>query len=212
MRRYILRRLLIAIPILFGVSMVTFTFANLAPGDPVSSLVRQGSDVRPGDLAALKKQLGLDRPWIERYVAWVGLQPIVALVTGERPLPGVLEGNLGVSFVNGVPISKTLSIRIPNTLKLMGTALLISLVVGVLLGVFSAFRQGTRVDNLLTVLVFAGVSLPSYLIALLAVVLFAVVPYSLTGIKFLPATGIQDPQSSAPPFLDFVYHLILPAL
>src|SRR3954468_17631557 len=142
MRRYILRRLLIAIPILFGVSMVTFTFANLAPGDPVSSLVRQGSDIRPGDLAELKKQLGLDRPWIERYVAWVGLQPVVALVTGERPLPGVLEGNLGVSFVNGVSVSKTLSVRIPNTLKLMGAALVISLVAGVLLGVFSAFRQG----------------------------------------------------------------------
>src|SRR3954466_1482695 len=104
MRRFILRRLLIAIPILFGVSIVTFTFANLAPGDPVSSLVRQGSDVRPGDLAELKKQLGLDRPWVDRYLAWVGLQPVVAAVTGDLPVPGILEGNLGVSFVNGQPV------------------------------------------------------------------------------------------------------------
>src|SRR5690349_24512829 len=109
MRRYILRRLLIAIPILFGVSMVTFTFANLAPGDPVSSLVRQGSDLHPQDLAALKKALGLDQPWIERYVAWVGLQPVVAVFTGAHPLPGILEGNLGVSFTNGTPVAKTLA-------------------------------------------------------------------------------------------------------
>jgi peptide/nickel transport system permease protein len=211
MRRYIVRRLLIAIPILFGVSMVTFTFANLAPGDPVSSLVRQGSDVRPQDVAALKKALGLDRPWIERYVTWVGLQPVVALVTGEPALPGILEGNLGVSFVSGTPVAKTLGIRIPNTIKLMGTALVISLTLGLLLGVFSAFRQGSKLDNVLTVVVFAGISLPSYLIALLVVVGFAVLPYSLTGIKFFPATGIQDPLSSAPPILDFIYHLILPA-
>jgi peptide/nickel transport system permease protein len=211
MRRYIVRRLLIAIPILFGVSMVTFTFANLAPGDPVSSLVRQGSDLRPTDLAALKKELGLDRPWVERYLAWVGLQPIVALATGQRPVPGLLEGNFGVSFTNGQPVAKTLATRVPNTIKLMGTALIISLVLGVSLGVFSAFRQGSKLDNMLTVIVFAGISLPSYLIALLTVVLFAVVPYTLTGIKLFPATGIQDPLSSAPPLLDFLYHLILPA-
>src|SRR3954467_5330772 len=105
MRRYILRRLLIAIPILFGVSMVTFTFANLAPGDPVSSLVRQGSDVRPGDLAELKKHLGLDRPWVGRSLAGVGLQPVVAIVTGEHPVPGLLQGNLGVSFVNSQSVA-----------------------------------------------------------------------------------------------------------
>ena len=210
MRRYILRRLLLAIPILLGVSMVTFTFANLAPGDPVSSLVRQGTDIRPGDLALLKKQLGLDRPWVERYIAWVGLQPVVALFTGERPVPGILEGNLGASFVNGQSVAKTLATRIPNTVKLMAGALILSLILGVLLGVLSAFRQGTRLDNLLTVIVFAGISLPSYLIALLVVILFAVLPYKLTGVRLFPATGILDPLSSAPPLLDFIYHLILP--
>jgi peptide/nickel transport system permease protein len=211
MRRYILRRLLIAIPILFGVSMVTFTFANLAPGDPVSSLVRQGSDLKPQDLAELKKALGLDRPWIERYIAWVGLQPVVALATGEPAVPGILEGNFGVSFVNATPVAKTLGVRIPNTIKLMGASLIISLALGLLLGVFSAFRQGSRLDNALTIVVFAGISLPSYLIALLAVVAFAVLPYSAFGIKLFPATGIQDPLSSAPPILDFLYHLALPA-
>ena len=70
MRRYILRRLVIALVIVFGVSVVTFTFANLAPGDPVQAMVRPGSDVKPSDLEQLKKQLGLDRPWHERYLTW----------------------------------------------------------------------------------------------------------------------------------------------
>src|SRR5436190_2617150 len=196
MRRYILRRLVIALVIVFGVSVVTFTFANLAPGDPVQAMVRPGSDVKPSDLEQLKKQLGLDRPWHERYLTWASQ---------------ILQGNLGVSFISRQPISRLLADRIPNTLKLMGTALIVSVVLGIALGIFSAFRQGSRVDNILTTIVFAGISLPSYLIALLAVLLFAVVPYSFFGIKLFPATGIQDPTSTAPPILDFLYHLILPA-
>jgi len=211
MRRYILRRFLIAIPILFGVSIVTFTFANLAPGDPVSALIKPGVVLRSNDIEALKKELGLDRPWVDRYLAWVGLQPVVAAFTGATPVSGVLQGNLGVSFISSRPVAATLADRVPNTLKLMGTALIISLILGILLGIFSAFRQGTKLDNALTALVFMGISLPSYLIALLVVVAFAVVPYAATGIKFFPATGIQDPISTAPPLLDFLYHLILPA-
>jgi peptide/nickel transport system permease protein len=196
MRRYILRRLVIAVLIVFGVSVVTFTFANLAPGDPVQAMVRPGSDVRPGDLEGLKKNLGLDKPWLERYLAWAGQ---------------ILQGNLGASFIGGQPISKILAGRIPNTLKLMGTALIISVFLGIALGIFSAFRQGSRIDNILTTIVFAGISLPSYLIALLVVLIFAVLPYTLAGIRLFPATGIEDPTSTAPPILDFLWHLILPA-
>jgi peptide/nickel transport system permease protein len=196
MRRYILRRLLIAVVIIFGVSVVTFTFANLAPGDPVQAMAKPGSDVRPADLERLKEALGLNRPMHERYISWA---------------TQLLQGNFGVSFISSQPISRMLADRIPNTLKLMGTALLVSFFLGIALGIFSAFRQGTRIDNVLTTIVFAGISLPSYLIALLAVLVFAVLPYSLAGIKLLPATGIQDPTSKAPPFLDFLWHLILPA-
>jgi peptide/nickel transport system permease protein len=196
MRRYVLRRLLIAIPILLGVSIVTFVFANLAPGDPVSALVKPGSDVKPADLEQLKKALGLDQPLPVRYLAWLGQ---------------VLQGNLGASFVSGDSVAKTLGQRIPNTVELMGTALVISLVLGVALGILSAFRRGTRLDAALTTLVFAGISLPSYLIALLAVVVFAILPYQMTGIQFFPATGKLDPSSTAPPILDQLWHLILPA-
>ncbi len=197
MLRFIVRRLLIAVPILLGVSIVTFTFANLAPGDPVSALVRPGSDVKPQDVEKLKEALGLNKPLPERYAAWLGQ---------------IVQGNLGVELVGGSSISKALAKRIPNTVKLMGTALLISVVVGVALGVVSAFRQHSKLDNAMTVVVISGISLPPYLLAILAIYVFAVLPFQLFGIKLLPAGGLEDPVSTLPPIVDEMWHLILPAL
>jgi peptide/nickel transport system permease protein len=195
-RRFIVRRLLIALPILLGVSIVTFGFANLAPGDPISALVRPGSDIKPQDVEKLKEALGLNKPVHERYVAWLGQ---------------TLQGNLGVELVGGQPIARQLARRIPNTIKLMGTALAVSLVLGVLLGILSAYRQHTRLDGLMTTIVFAGISLPPYLLAMIAIYGFAVLPFQLLGIHLFPATGIRDPVSQAPPVLDEIWHLILPA-
>lgn len=197
MLRFIARRLLIAVPILLGVSLLTFTFANLAPGDPISALVKPGSDVKPRDVEKLKEALGLNKPLPERYVAWLGQ---------------VVQGNLGAELVGGGSIAKALAKRIPNTIKLMGTALLISLVAGVLLGILSAFRQHSKLDNAMTVVVISGISLPPYLLAILAIYFLAVVPFQAFGIKLLPAGGLVDPVSTLPPVIDELWHLILPAL
>ena len=196
MRWFVVRRALIALPILLGVSIVTFTFANLAPGDPVSALVRPGSDIHPQDVEKIKEALGLNKPWLERYGTWLGQ---------------VLQGNLGVETVGGQSIAKQLARRIPNTLLLMGTALVVSLVLGVLLGIVSAYRQHTKLDGGLTILIFLGISLPPYLLAMIAIFLFAVVPFQLTGIHVFPATGIQDPVSKLPAPIDTLWHLALPA-
>ena len=128
MLRYIVRRLLISIPILLGVSIVTFTFANLAPGDPVSALMKPGTDLRPEAIEALRLQLGLDRPFHERYLAWLGQ---------------LIQGNLGVEAIGRGSIAAALARRVPNTVLLMGTALTISVILGVFLGIVSAFRQHT---------------------------------------------------------------------
>ena len=196
MRWFVVRRALIALPILLGVSIVTFTFANLAPGDPVSALVRPGSDIHPQDVEKIKEALGLNKPWLERYGTWLGQ---------------VLQGNLGVETVGGQSIAKQLARRIPNTLLLMGTALVVSLVLGVLLGILSAYRQHTKLDGGLTILIFLGISLPPYLLAMIAIFLFAVVPFQVTGIHVFPATGIQDPVSKLPAPIDTLWHLALPA-
>ncbi len=156
MRRYIIRRLLIAVVIIFGVSVVTFTFANLAPGDPISAMVRPGSDLKPADLEPLKKQLGLDKPWHERYLAWAGQ---------------ILQGNLGVSFIGSQPIARLLGDRIPNSDQAHGHRAPHRCVPGDrpghLFGVQPGHQDRQRPDHV----VFAGISLPSYLIALLALIL-----------------------------------------
>jgi len=197
MLRFITRRLLIAVPILLGVTIVTFGFANLAPGDPLSALVRPGSDIKGQDIERLKEALGLNKPVHERYVTWLGQ---------------IARGNLGVEIVGGGSIAKALTKRIPNTIKLMGTALTISVVMGVLLGVLSAFRQHSKLDKAMTVVVISGISLPPYLLAILAIYFLAVVPFQLFGIKLLPAGGLEDPVSTLPPLIDELWHLILPAL
>lgn len=197
MLRFIARRLLIAVPILLGVSIVTFGFANLAPGDPISALVRPGSDVKAQDVEKLKEALGLNKPVPERYVTW---------------LTQIVQGNLGVELVGGGSIAKALAKRVPNTIRLMGTALIFSVVVGVLLGILSAFRQHSKLDNTMTVVVISGISLPPYLLAILAIYFVAVVPFQMFGIKLLPAGGIEDPVSTLPPIVDELWHLILPAL
>jgi peptide/nickel transport system permease protein len=195
-RSYIVRRLLLAIPILLGVSIVTFLFANLAPGDPVSALVKPGSDFRPQDLEKLKLALGLDRPLLDRYLAWLGQ---------------VLQGNLGAESIGGQSIAQELARRIPNTILLMGTALSISVVLGVLLGIVSAFRQHTRTDAVLTTTVFLGISLPPYLLAMIVIYLLAVLPFQLFDIKIFPANGMRDPVTTWPIWLDQIWHLLLPA-
>jgi len=185
----IARRLLIAVPILFGVSVVTFLFANLAPGDPLSTLARPGEGVRPSDLEGLRARLGLDQPLHVRYVAWL-LQ--------------VLQGNFGASFITDRPVASLLLTHIPNSLLLTGTALALSIVLGIVLGIVSAFRQYSWVDRLITVMAFSGIAVPSYLLAIFVIYVFAVV------LGLLPPSGMQSPAGADDPLLDRIRHLILP--
>ena len=122
MAAFVVRRLLIAIPVLVGISIVTFVFANLAPGDPVSSLIRPGADIKPGQLEAMEA-LGLNQPWHVRYLTW---------------LSQLLQGNLGAT-TQGTSVGPGDRIPAPNTIKLMAHGTTISLVLGVSLGVLSHF-------------------------------------------------------------------------
>jgi peptide/nickel transport system permease protein len=187
--RVIARRLLIAIPILFGVSLATFLFANLAPGDPLATLAHPGEGIRPSDLAGLRASLGLDQPLHIRYLTWLGQ---------------VLQGNFGASYITDRPVSSILLTHIPNSLLLMAIALVLSITLGILLGIFSAFRQYSFVDRLLTVVTLSGIAVPSYLLAIFVIYLFAVI------LAVLPPSGMQSPAGTDDVLLDRVRHLILP--
>lgn len=190
MTRYIVRRILISIPVLVGITIVTFTFANLAPGDPISAMIDPMSGQDPGDIAALKEALGLNKPVPVRYALW---------------LKEILRGNLGFSYSTHRPVTTMITERLPQTLQLMVTAVTISVILGVSLGIYAAFHQYSILDNGFTLFAFVGISVPAFFLALVAIWVFSL------RIPLFPASGMLEPLTTRHPIIDRLYHLILPA-
>lgn len=190
MAKYILRRLLINIPVLLGITFITFIAYNLAPGDPIDAMVDPNVAMEPGELEAKRKALGLDQPMLVRYGIW---------------LTQAVQGNLGYSYRSGEPVIERVAQRLPATLQLTVTALLIAIAIGIPLGVLSALYQYSRLDYVLTFTAFTGISTPNFWLALGAIYIFAL------QFKLLPSHGLGDPD--APNFvLERLHHLILPAI
>ncbi|CAN5821048.1 oligopeptide ABC transporter permease AppB [soil metagenome] len=191
MGRYILRRLLIGIPVLFGITLVTYLIVSLAPGDPVSAMVNpeQIAELGPGWLEARRAELGLDKPFPLRYGLW---------------LKETATGNLGYSYTDRRPISDTIAERIWPTLKLMLTVQIMALLVAVPIGVLSAIKQYSWIDYAATIFGFATISIPSFFLALAAIYVFAV------QLRWLPTAGMST-LGEPPSILDSIHHLILPA-
>jgi peptide/nickel transport system permease protein len=188
---YILRRLLIAIPVLLGVTIVTFVFINLAPGDPVTAMLnpQEMTELGPSWVAEQKAALGLDKPLPVRYVLWLGQ---------------LARGNLGYSLVDRRAVTADLGIRLPATLQLMGMALLIALVVGIPTGILAAVKQYSWLDYLSNALGLAVISVPGFFIGLAGIYIFAL------QLRVLPTAGMST--IGVPVTLpDRLHHLILPA-
>jgi peptide/nickel transport system permease protein len=185
--RYIAGRLLQAIPLLFLLSLISFAILHLAPGDPAALLY--GLDATPADLAQVRARWGLDRPLPLQYVSW---------------LANVAQGNLGRSLVDGRPVATTIGERLPATLLLTVSALAVSVVLGVGLGVVAASRVGSPFDRALTLLATFCYSMPAFWLGLLLILLFALT------LGWLPSGGLASPVGPVAP-LDLLAHLILPA-
>ncbi|MDQ2653938.1 MAG: ABC transporter permease [Chloroflexota bacterium] len=189
---YIARRLLQMIPLILGVTFLSFAIINLMPGSPVMRL-RDNPKIRPEAALLLEKQLGLDQPWPVRYVHWLG---------------DLAHGNLGVSLYNQLPVADRIWAAIPNTLLLAVTSLVIALAIAVPMGIYSAVRHGTTFDRVSSVTSVALYSMPDFWLALLLVILFAL-KFKEWGFPALPVGGMTDARSGGD-FLDRVKHLILP--
>jgi peptide/nickel transport system permease protein len=188
--RYILRRLIISIPVLLGITIITFFAYNLAPGDPIDAMIDPTVVMDPSDLTRLRESLGLDQPIIVRYGIW---------------LREALQGNLGYSYRSGEPVLERIGRRLPATLQLTVTSLIIAIGLGIPLGIFSALKQYSRFDYILTVFAFGGISIPSFFLALGAIYIFAL------KLKLFPSHGMGDPDASF--FMaSRLQHLVLPAL
>jgi peptide/nickel transport system permease protein len=154
----ILRRLLLAIPVLIGVSIVTFASLHLIPGNPAQTLLF-GTDASPQQVAALTQQLGLDRPVVIQYFEYLGR---------------LLHGNLGESYINQVPVATEIAQRLPSTIQLAAAALVVALVIGVPAGLVAGTRPGGWLDRVATSGAVLGVAIPYFWLALVLVLVFSV--------------------------------------
>ena len=158
MGRYIVRRLIIAIPTLIAISFVVYIILALAPIDPLSSF---GADPRvpPEVRERIRDSLGLNDPWPVRYVKWLG---------------GLLTGNFGYSFMSHSPVIELIQQRLPNTLAVVGVAYLVGLIIGVPTGMIAAVRRNSIVDHGISTITYAGFSVPTFFTGLLLIIIFAV--------------------------------------
>ncbi|HVA84866.1 MAG TPA: ABC transporter permease [Candidatus Saccharimonadales bacterium] len=190
MAAYIIRRLLIAIPIMFGITILIFVFVALAPGDAVDAYLRPEQAGDAALRAAITHALGLDQPLPIRYLDW---------------LAATLQGNLGFAALTGEPVNAIVWRGLLASGSLMLTALAIGIVIGIPIGALGALRQYSKLDSGITAFAFLGISTPSFLAALGGLYLFGVL------FPIFPVGGMQ---AAAVPFTipDFLAHLTLPAL
>ena len=188
---YTIRRILIIIPTLFVITFLVFLGLELTPGDAVSYMVSPDAlaNISQESLEQLRDSLGLNDPFIVRYFKWIG---------------GIIKGEFGYSLSSGVPISEIVFDRLPATLELSIAALLISTFLGSILGIISALKKGTILDNILTFLGMIGVSIPQFFFGLVAILIFSL------RLGWLPVGGRLLPGHEA--FLDTLPHLVLPSL
>lgn len=187
MRKYILKRLLSMMPAVFVVSVVIFLIIHLTPGDPAAVML--GDQADPEAIAALREALGLNDPLPVQYLRWLG---------------GVLQGDLGQSLYSDESMVSMLLSHLGPTLSLTVFALAISLIVAVPLGILAARKRGALADNAISVFSMIGISMPSFLLGLLLMLVFAVT------LRWLPAAGYKTLAEDG--MAEHLRYLVMPAI
>jgi peptide/nickel transport system permease protein len=196
MATYVLRRLIQAIPILVGISVISFTIVHLAPGDPLDRF-RSGR-VSPETIQNLARLYGLDKPILEQFTSWF---------TTFWQFPWKPEA-WGFSFIDGRPVTEKIAEKVPTTLLLMGTALAVTTVVAVPLGILAAVKQYSWADKIITTLATIGYALPSFVLGVLLLFTFNIALKPGNPLHF-PGYGMQTLGVENNP-LDIAWHLVLP--
>ncbi|WP_211195980.1 ABC transporter permease [Agromyces sp. H66] len=166
--RLIARRILIATPLLLAISILVFAMLEAIPGDPARN--QAGMDATEEQVEAVRKQMGLDRPAVERYLTWLG---------------GFVTGNLGRSSVSEQPVTSLLAERMPVTIELVALAFLVSLAIAIPVALLAARKPGGVFDRVVMVISMTLLAVPNYVMALLLVLVFAVTLRSLPAIGYV---------------------------
>ncbi len=183
MHKYILKRLLMLIPVILGVTFIVFFILNLSPGDPAAMIL--GEQATAEALEMKREELGLNDPLLVRYFNY---------------MKDLLRGDMGVSYRNSISVWDQVIDRFPNTVVLAIAGILVALLIGIPLGILSAKKQNTVIDNISMVLSLIGVSMPNFWFGLLVVMLFAL------KLGWLPSQGMGEG------FVPLLQSLVLPAL
>ncbi|QJA07730.1 ABC transporter permease [Romboutsia sp. CE17] len=191
MFKYTMKKILGMIPMLFIITFIIYFLLDLTPGDPVSHLMDPEALARlsADQINALREAYGLNDGFIVRYFKWLGQ---------------ILQGNFGYSSTSGVPVIDIIKESLPATLELSGAALIISTILGSILGVIGAIKRGSIEDNVLTVAGMIGVSIPQFFFGMVAILIFAL------NLGWLPVGGRTAPGVVG--FMDRIEYLILPSL
>lgn len=185
---YILKRLVSAIPVLLGITIIVFLIMSLIPGDPATAIL--GSYATPENVARINRDLGLDKPMVQRYFIWI---------------TNMLQGDFGRSYSLNRPVIDEVLERFNATLILAGTSFVLCSILGILAGVVSAARQYGWADKVITFTVLIGISVPSFFLGMMMILLFAV------NLRWLPVSGMYAIYGGGD-LWDLVKHLIMPAL
>jgi peptide/nickel transport system permease protein len=184
--KFVIRRLLLTIPILFLVSLLAFSLIHMIPGDPARVIL--GEEATPEAYQALREELGLDQPILVQYFSWLGK---------------VLQGDLGLSITDRVPVIELIAQRLPATVELTIGTFLIAILIAFPAGIFAAVRRGTAVDYSSTFIALGGMSIPSFWLAMMFIIYFTVENNWLPSSGYVPFG--EDPWMN-------IKAMILPAL
>jgi peptide/nickel transport system permease protein len=190
MFNYLLRRIVISIPVLISVTIIIFLLMEIAPGDVSDYFITPEMQMSAESMEAIRLRFGLDQPAPVRYLNWVG---------------NVLQGDLGYRFTDGRPVWEVIERRFGASLLLMGAALAVGVVVGVPLGAFTGLRQYSFWDFSLTGFSFLSISTPAFVTGILALLVFSI------QLGWFPSGGMR-PVDRPPTFWTSLHHLILPSL
>lgn len=188
MGAYILKRLVSAVPVLLGITVIVFLIMAMIPGDPATAIL--GSYATPDNVEKLNRDLGLDAPLVQRYFIWLG---------------NVVVGDFGRSYSLNRPVLDEILERFSATLILAGVSFVLCAVLGILAGVVSAARQYGLADKAITFAVLVGISVPSFFLGMMMILLFAV------NLRWLPVSGMYAIYGGGD-LADLLKHLIMPAV